>query len=219
MRHCRKLNPAQISEDVKDLFDELQLSVVGLVRGLDVKPGEGLAAVVLRLVPEIPEHGSVCPCLHPVEDKTVLVMVDHVCAVGEIHQFLKLQLREAVRAQVEELPRDDGRVQLFAHFRLPGPRSPLHGVSTSCLARRVALCQSPALASAPQLVITLTSLFGSRQVHRLPFPARLNAGAMLARCRLNAGAMPANWSMEFDTLSLSRPAKPVPRCVRRRRCL
>ena len=108
MRHCRQLNPAEIFEDVKDLMDELRLSFAGLVRGLDVDPGERLAAVVLGLVPKIPEHGSVCPCLHLVEDKTVLVMVDHVSAVGEIHQFLQLQLREAVRAQDEELPRDNG---------------------------------------------------------------------------------------------------------------
>ena len=108
MRHCRQLNSAQVSENVKGFLDEPQLSVGGFVRGLDVKPGEGLVAVILHLVPDIREHGSVCPSLHLVEDKAVLVMVDHVCAVGEIHQFLQLQLREAVRAQIEELRRDNG---------------------------------------------------------------------------------------------------------------
>ena len=122
-RHCRQLDPAQISEDIKDLLDELQLSVGGFVGGLDVDPGECLVAVILRLVPEIPEHGPVLPCLHLVEDKTVLVMVDHVSAVGEIHQSLQFQLREAAHAQFEEFPRNDGRVQLFAHFRLPALRS------------------------------------------------------------------------------------------------
>ena len=80
MRHCRQLNPAEIFEDVKDLLDELRLSVGGLVGGLDVDPGECLVAVILGLVPEIPEHGSVLPSLHLVEDKTILVMVDHVSA-------------------------------------------------------------------------------------------------------------------------------------------